>query len=279
MPHGEERSPREAKRPQEAGRETAGREKWRRRLWEVGGGRGRQRPRSKGAREDSLQVSNLPTNIPRSAKYCCFPGRPKLETVSAYNLGRGPGSLLCLRYPMTGARAEVRRSSLMGGWRAGLVLNVHLAPQQRPPLHTIHKGTQTQLPPHGAAPSAAHSSHGAESRVRVRGRGSTYTYIHIYIYNSDSLYKVREEKKGRGTLLGHHNRPRGLSPHPTGPQPALGRLGWFTSHWSTCSWGWQNTESAADSRHPALPPWLHSGPPAARAGSSTLLWSTPPELC
>lgn len=30
----------------------------------VGGGRGGQRPRSKGAREDSLQVSTLPTNIP-----------------------------------------------------------------------------------------------------------------------------------------------------------------------------------------------------------------------
>ena len=82
----------------------------------VGGGRGGQRPRSKGAREDSLQVSTLPTNIPRSAKYCCFPGRPKLETVSAHNLGRGPGSLLCLPCPMRGPRAEVRRSSLMGGW-------------------------------------------------------------------------------------------------------------------------------------------------------------------
>ena len=199
--------------------------------------------------------------------------------VSAYNLGRGPGSLLCLHCPMRGARAEVRRSSLMGGWRAGLVLNVHLAPQQRPPLHTIHKGTQTQLPLHGAAPSAAHSSHGAESRVKGCGGGAVHIHTYISIYNSDSLYKVREEKKGRGTLLGHHNRPRGLSPHPTGPQPAPGRLGWFTSHWSMCSWGWQNTESAADSQRPALPPWLHSGPPAARAGSSTLPWSTPPELC
>ena len=149
----------------------------------VGGGRGGQRPRSKGAREDSLQVSTLPTNIPRSAKYCCFPGRPKLETVSAHNLGRGPGSLLCLPCPMRGPRAEVRRSSLMGGWRAGLVLNVHLAPQQqRPPLHTIHKGTQTPLPPHGTAPSAAHSSQGAESRVQgCGGGGGTYTCIYIYI--------------------------------------------------------------------------------------------------
>ena len=190
----------------------------------VGGGRGGQRPRSKGAREDSLQVSTLPTNIPRSAKYCCFPGRPKLETVSAHNLGRGPGSLLCLPCPMRGPRAEVRRSSLMGGWRAGLVLNVHLAPQQqRPPLHTIHKGTQTPLPPHGTAPSAAHSSQGAESRVQGCGGGGAHIRVYIYITLILCTKSGRRKREG-GTLLGHHNRPCGLSPHPTGPQPAPGRL-------------------------------------------------------
>lgn len=244
----------------------------------VGGGRGGQRPRSKGAREDSLQVSTLPTNIPRSAKYCCFPGRPKLETVSAHNLGRGPGSLLCLPCPMRGPRAEVRRSSLMGGWRAGLVLNVHLAPQQqRPPLHTIHKGTQTLLLPHGTAPSAAHSAQGAGSRVqRVWGRGA---HIRIYIYNSDSLYKVGEEKKGRGNPAWSPQQTLWFEPPPHRPPASSRSVGWFTSHWSMCSWGWQNTESAADSWRPVRPPWLHSGPPAARAGSSMLPWSTPPELC
>lgn len=31
-----------------------------------------------------------------------------------------------------------------------------------------------------------------------------YIYVYIYIYNSDSLYKVGEEKREGGTLLGHH---------------------------------------------------------------------------
>lgn len=31
-----------------------------------------------------------------------------------------------------------------------------------------------------------------------------HIYLHIYIYNSDSLYKVGEEKREGGTLLGHH---------------------------------------------------------------------------
>ena len=82
---------------------------------------------------------------------------------------------------------EGQRGQPGGGWGAGLVLNTHLAPQQqRPPLHTIHKGTKTQLPLHGTGPRAAHSSQSAESRIqrvwRRGGGGGEYTYTYIYIY-------------------------------------------------------------------------------------------------
>lgn len=109
------------------------------------------------------------------------------------------------------------------------------------------------------------------------GEGGTYTYI--YIYNSDSLYKVGEEKKGRGNPAWSPQQTLWFEPPPHRPPASSRSVGWFTSHWSMCSWGWQNTESAADSWRPVRPPWLHSGPPAARAGSSMLPWSTPPELC
>ena len=52
-------------------------------------------------------------------------------------------------------------------------------------------------------------------------RGDTYAYIYIYIYITLILCtKWGRRKREGGTLLGHHNRPCGLSPHPTGPQPA-----------------------------------------------------------
>lgn len=108
----------------------------------------------------------------------------------------------------------------------------------------------------------------------------TYTYMCVYIYIYDSLYKVGQEKRERVTLLGHHNTMMWLEPWSHKPSTLPhSRLSWLTSHWSMCSWGWRNTESAADSWRPGLPPWLHSGLPAAHAGSSMLLWSTPPELC
>lgn len=138
--------------------------------------------------------------------------------------------------------------------------------------HSYHRTGQLHVQPTALRVLRAES--------KGAGEGGRHIHIYIYIYNSDSLYKVGEEKREGGTLLGHHNRQCGLSPHPTDPQPCPpGRLGWLTSHWSMCSWGWRNTESGADSWHPGPPPWLHSGPPAARVGSSMPPWSTPPELC
>lgn len=50
--------------------------------------------RQEGAREDPLQVPTLPPTSPMSTKYCCFPVRPKVETVSAHNPWEWPGFLL-----------------------------------------------------------------------------------------------------------------------------------------------------------------------------------------
>lgn len=90
---------------------------------------------------------------------------------------------------------------------AGLVLNIHLAPQTRD-LHCtlFHKGTQTQLPMHRNTSCAVGSSRSAKGRTQKVGARDRHIHIriHIYIYNSDSLYKVGEEKREGGTLLGHH---------------------------------------------------------------------------
>lgn len=54
---------------------------------------------------------------------------------------------------------------------------------------------------------AVRSSRSAKGRTQRVGVGIDiyiYVYIYIYIYNSDSLYKVGEEKREGGTLLGHH---------------------------------------------------------------------------
>lgn len=49
-----------------------------------------------------------------------------------------------------------------------------------------------------------------------------HIYLHIYIYNSDSLYKVGEEKREGGTLLGHHTAQMMWlePPVPLAPSPA-----------------------------------------------------------
>lgn len=61
--------------------------------WEV------EETRSEGAKEDPWPVPTLLPTTPMSAKYCCFPVRPKVETVSAHDPGEGPGFLLCLPGP------------------------------------------------------------------------------------------------------------------------------------------------------------------------------------
>lgn len=72
----------------------------------------------------------------------------------------------------------------------------------------FHEGTWTRPLVHRTTPCAAHSSRGAKSRTQKVGAGDRHRhihiYLHIYIYNSDSLYKVGEEKREGGTLLGHH---------------------------------------------------------------------------
>lgn len=123
MPHEEERSPGQVKRPQEAGRE-----KWRRRLWEVGGEGRDPEPKEQGEipcrSPPSPPTSPLVLNTAASQE-------DQNWKVSAHNLGRGPGSLLCLPLPHEGSQGQGQTEQPDGGWGAGLVLNVHLAPQQQ----------------------------------------------------------------------------------------------------------------------------------------------------
>lgn len=67
------------------------------------------------------------------------------------------------------------------------------------------------------------SSRCAKGRTQRVGSGDRHRHRHrhIYIYNSDSLYKVGEEKREGGTLLGHHTDDVARAPCPTGPQPCL----------------------------------------------------------
>lgn len=270
MPHEEERSPGQAKRPQEAGRE-----KWRRRLWEEGGEGRDPEPKEQG--EIPCRSPPSPPTSPQVLNTAASQEAQNWKQFQLITLGGGQALCYASPCPMRGLRAEVRRSSLMegGGWFSSkrtssttTTRDLHCTLFTRGHRHNYRRTGQLRVQPQL-------SGCGERSPEGV-GEG---WYIYIYIYNSDSLYKVGEEKKGRGNPAWSPQQTLWFEPPSHRPPASSRRLGWFTSHWSMCSWEWQNTESAADSWHPVLPPWLHSGPPAARAGSSTLPWSTPPELC
>lgn len=87
---------------------------------------------------------------------------------------------------------------------AGLVLNIHLAPQQD--IFTVHYFTRGHRLGYQCTETLLVQSVHSSRRIQKVGAGDRHIHIriHIYIYNSDSLYKVREEKREGGTLLGHH---------------------------------------------------------------------------
>lgn len=96
----------------------------------------------------------------------------------------------------------------MDGWRSWFnSKHTSSTTNKRSPLYIISQGdidSAASAQNHFLCGAQLSECQGQDPKGGGGGQTYTYTYTYIYIYNSDSLYKVGEEKREGGTLLGHH---------------------------------------------------------------------------
>ena len=176
MPHEEERSLGQAKRPQEAGRE-----KWRRRLWEEGGEGRDPEPKEQG--EIPCRSPPSPPASPQVLNTAASQEDQNWKQFQLITLGGGQALCYASPCPMRGLRAEVRQSRLMegGGWFSSkrtssttTTRDLHCTLFTRGHRHNYRRTGQLRVQPPALRVLRTES--------RGCGGGVVHTHIYIYIY-------------------------------------------------------------------------------------------------